>query len=297
MGWGAAVPAAFLRRDLREALTYKFSFVSSVVGIFLSSATFYFVAKLVPSGTPSLGPFGGDYFSFAVVGVAFAGLLGMFQEGLASVVRSAQLSGTLEALLVTPLPVPAILFGSSLYSLLFQVFRTALHLGVALAFFGLSLGRINLPGVAAVGLLTVVCFLSVGVLSASFILVYKTGNPFSWVLGTVSGLLGGVVFPVALLPSWIRWVSSLLPVTYALDGMRKGPPGFGPVLRGPARRRRPGGVRRRPPSPEPGRLPAGRAQGQEGRHALALLSLTPPALRSPPVLPHFPLVSSAPPIC
>jgi len=218
---GAAVIAAFLRRDFREALTYKFSFISSVTGILLSSATFYFVAKLVPPGTPSLGPFGGDYFSFAVVGVAFAGLLGMFQEGLAAVVRSAQLSGTLEALLVTPVPVPVILFGSSLYSLLFQLVRTALHLGVALAFFGLALGRINAPGVLAVGVLTVVCFLSVGVLSASFILVYKTGNPFSWIMGTVSGLLGGVVFPVALLPPWIRWISSLLPVTYALDGMRK----------------------------------------------------------------------------
>lgn len=218
---GFAILAAFVRRDLREALTYKFSFLSSVVGILLSSATFYFVAKLVPSSTPSLGPFGGDYFSFAVVGVAFAGLLGMFEEGLASVVRSAQLSGTLEALLVTPVPVPVILFGSSLYSLLFQVSRTALHLAVALAFFGLALGRINAAGVLTVGILTVICFLSVGVLSASFILVYKTGNPFSWILGTVSGLLGGVVFPVALLPPWIRWVSSLLPVTYALDGMRK----------------------------------------------------------------------------
>jgi ABC-2 type transport system permease protein len=218
---GAAVMAAFLRRDLREALTYKFSFVSSVTGILLSSATFYFVAKLVPAGTPSLGPFGGDYFSFAVVGVAFAGLLGMFQEGLAAVVRSAQLSGTLEALLVTPVPVPVILFGSSLYSILFQVVRTALHLGVALVFFGLALGRVNTAGVLAVGVLTVLCFLSVGVLSASFILVYKTGNPFSWIMGTASGLLGGVVFPIALLPPWIRWISSLLPVTYALDGMRK----------------------------------------------------------------------------
>jgi ABC-2 type transport system permease protein len=218
---GAAVVAAFLRRDFREALTYKFSFLSSVTGILLSSATFYFVAKLVPAGVPSLGPFGGDYFSFAVVGVAFAGLLGMFQEGLAAVVRSAQLSGTLEALLVTPAGVPTILFGSSLYSLVFQVFRTVLHLGVALAFFGLTLGRVNGAGVLAVGVLTILCFLSVGVLSASFILVYKTGNPFSWVLGSVSGVLGGVVFPVALLPPWIRWVSSLLPVTYALDGMRK----------------------------------------------------------------------------
>jgi len=213
--------SAFLRRDLREALTYKFSFVSSFVGILLSSATFYFVAKLVPPGTPSLGPFGGDYFSFAVVGVAFSSLLGMFQEGLSSVVRSAQVSGTLEALLVTPASIPTVLFGSSLYSLLLQVFRTLLHLGVALAFFGMTLGRVNGPGVLSVGVLTVLCFLSVGILSASFILVYKTGSPFGWILGTVSGLLGGVVFPVALLPPWIRWVSSLLPVTYALDGMRK----------------------------------------------------------------------------
>ena len=213
--------SAFLLRDFREALTYKFSFVSSFVGILLSSATFYFVAKLVPSGTPSLGPYGGDYFSFAVIGVAFSSLLGMFQEGLSSVVRSAQVSGTLEALLVTPASIPTVLFGSSLYSLLLQVFRTLLHLGVALAFFGMTLGRVNGPGVLSVGVLTVLCFLSVGILSASFILVYKTGSPFGWILGTVSGLLGGVVFPVALLPPWIRWVSSLLPVTYALDGMRK----------------------------------------------------------------------------
>lgn len=216
-----AVLGAFLRRDLREALTYKFSFVSSLVGIVLSSATFYFVAKLVPASTPSLGPFGGSYFSFAVVGVAFAGLLLTFEQGLASVVRSAQLSGTLEALLVTPVPVPVVLFGSSLYALLFQGFRAVLQLAVAAAFFGLAFGRVNAAGVLAVGLLTVVCFLSVGILSASFILVYKTGNPFGWILGTVSGLLGGVVFPVSLLPPWIRWVSSLLPVTYALDGMRK----------------------------------------------------------------------------
>ena len=213
--------SAFLLRDLREALTYKFSFVSSFVGILLSSATFYFVAKLVPSGTPSLGPFGGDYFSFAVVGVAFSSLLGMFQEGLSAVVRSAQVSGTLEALLVTPASIPTVLFGSSLYSLILQVFRTVLHLGVALAFFGMTLGRVNVPGVLSVGVLTVLCFIGVGILSASFILVYKTGNPFGWILGTVSGLLGGVVFPVALLPPWIRWASSLLPVTYALDGMRK----------------------------------------------------------------------------
>jgi len=212
---------AFLRRDLLEALTYRFSFVSSLAGIFLSSATFYFIAKLVPSGSRSLEAFGGDYFAFAVVGIAFSSLLGIFQEGLPSVIRGAQVAGTLEALLVTRTSVPAILLGSSLYSLLFQALRTGLHLGLAVAVFGLRFGRINAPGFLAVLALTALCFLSIGVLSASFILVYKSGNPFGWAFGGLSGLLGGVVFPVSLLPDWLRWVSWLLPVTHALEGMRK----------------------------------------------------------------------------
>jgi len=213
--------SAFLRRDFREALTYKFSFASSLVGIFISTATFFFVAKLVPRGSPALAPYGGDYFSFAVVGVAFSSLLGIFQEGLPAVIRSAQVSGTLEALLVTQTSVPTVLLGSSLYSLAFQSLRTALHLVLAIAVFGMSLGHVNWPGVAAVFALTAFCFLSLGILSASFVLVYKMGNPLSWIFSSVSGLLGGMVFPVAILPSWIRWLSHLLPVTYSLNGMRE----------------------------------------------------------------------------
>jgi ABC-2 type transport system permease protein len=259
---GAGVFRAFLRRDLREALTYKFSFVSSITGILLSSATFYFVAKLVPSAPRPSGP-SAAITSFAVVGRLRRPLTHVQEASRRS--SGAQLSGTLEALLVTPVPVPIILFGSSLYSLAFQVARTALHLGVAVAFFGLALGRVNVPGVLAVGVLTVLCFLSVGVLSASFILVYKTGNPFSWVLGTVSGLLGGVVFPIALLPPWIRWISSLLPVTYARR-MRKSllaSASFAEVLDVAASRRSP------PSSAEPRclRLPFA---GQAGQDALFL---------------------------
>jgi len=213
--------AAFLRRDLREALSYKFTFFSSFAGLLFSTATFYFVARLVPAGVPSLAPFGGDYFSFAVVGVAFSSLLGMFQSGLPAVIRSAQVSGTLEAVLVTPAPLPTVLFGSSLYPLVFQAFRTLLYLALAVLLFGMKLGPVDWAGALVVFALTVLCFLSVGILSASFVLVYKMGNPFGWLLGGAAGLLGGMVFPVSLLPPWIRWASSFLPVTYALDGMRR----------------------------------------------------------------------------
>ncbi len=213
--------AVFLRRDLREAMTYKFSFLSSLLAIFFSSATFYFVAKLVTPNPPVLEPYGGDYFSFVIVGIAFSSLLGIFQEGLPAVIRSAQVSGTLEALLVTQTSIPTVLLGSSLYSLTYQSLRTVLHLALAAAVFGMKIGPVNWPGVVLVFLLTALCFLSIGFLSASFVLVYKLGNPLSWIFGSAAGLLGGMVFPIAILPAWIRWASYLLPVTYSLDGMRK----------------------------------------------------------------------------
>lgn len=212
--------AAFLKRDILNAASYKLAFLYSFFGVFLSSATFFFIAKLVSPSTASLEPYGGDYFSFVIVGVAFSGLLGIFQDDLPGIIRQAQVSGTLEALLITPTSVPVILFGSSLYSFFFTTVRTVFHLGLGLLAFGMKLGHINWPGAVCVFLLTAACFLSIGILSASFTLVYKMGNPLSWVYGGVSGLMGGVVFPVSVLPPGIRWMSDLLPIKHSLEGMR-----------------------------------------------------------------------------
>ena len=36
-----------------------------------------------------------------------------------------------------------------------------------------------------------------------------------------SGLLGGVLYPVAVLPSWLKPFSDLLPLTHGLEAMRQ----------------------------------------------------------------------------
>ncbi len=212
---------AFLVRDVIDAVSYKFYFISSVLEIFFSSAAFYFISKLVSgSDSSSLAPYGGDYFSFVIVGIAFSGILSVFQRGLQEIIRKAQLTGTLEALLVTRTGIPTILVGSSLFPFLFSLAKTVFQIALAVSIFDMELGTINWPGTAVIFLLTSVCFLSIGVLSASFILVYKLGNPFGWIFGNVTNLLGGVFFPIAVLPSWIRWLSYLLPITYSLEGLR-----------------------------------------------------------------------------
>jgi ABC-2 type transport system permease protein len=211
---------AFLKRDFLDAASYKLSFLYSLIGVFFSSATFFFISKLIAPGSMSLSAYGGDYFSFAMIGIAFSGLLGIFQEGLPSVIRNAQVSGTLEALLVTPTSIQTILFGSSLYSIVFAFLRTAIHLIMGVFIFGMSFGRIQWPALFFVLALTTVCFISLGILSASFILVFKMGNPVSWLFGSVQGLLGGMLFPVSILPSWMGWAAKFLPVTHALEGLR-----------------------------------------------------------------------------
>ena len=57
-------------------------------------------------------------------------------------------------------------------------------------------------------------------------MLFKRGNPLAWVLNNFEGLLGGVSFPVAVLPAWLLPVSALLPVTYAVRAFQSA------VLRG-----------------------------------------------------------------
>jgi ABC-2 type transport system permease protein len=68
--------------------------------------------------------------------------------------------------------------------------------------------------------LSLMAFSSVGVLSASFTLMFKRGDPLLWLFGSASWLLGGVLYPTDSLPLPLQWVATLLPITHAADGMR-----------------------------------------------------------------------------
>ena len=64
-----------------------------------------------------------------------------------------------------------------------------------------------------------------GILSASFAMVFKRGDPFGVFLGAGSALFSGVFFPTELLKTYagpkLGGISLLLPTTYGLDGIRQ----------------------------------------------------------------------------
>ncbi len=51
-------------------------------------------------------------------------------------------------------------------------------------------------------------------------MVIKRGDPVTWIFTSLSWLLGGVIYPISILPDWLQKFSHLLPITYCLEGMR-----------------------------------------------------------------------------
>ncbi len=211
---------AFLERDLRVEASYRLSFVWFFVGIFTSVFMFYYMARLLgPAASPHLEEYGGNYFAFLLIGIAFSRYLSVALHGFSGGIRRAQSDGTLEAMLMTPTPVPVIAFGSSLWSYTRTTLDVLVYLVVGSLFLGVELQG-NVMAAVLVLLVSVAAFSAIGVISASIILVIKRGDPVVWVFSTVSSLLGGVYYPITILPDWVQRVAQLLPITYALRALR-----------------------------------------------------------------------------
>ncbi len=211
----------FFQRDLRIASTYRSPFIFEAIEALFGAAMFYYVALFVDS--PALRealPEGKTYFAYSLVGFVFFDYVNAAVDTFDRSLMEARDTGTLEPLLVTQVSLPVILIGSALYPFAATSLRIAVYLGWATAFFGFPLGGANWIAVLAVLLSTLLAFSGLGVLSAAHLLLFKRGNPAKWFLLGISSVAGGMLFPVNILPPWLRVIAYLNPVTYALDAMR-----------------------------------------------------------------------------
>jgi len=215
-------PYAFLRRDFLGEISYRLSFVSQVAGVFFSVVMFYYISRLFgSSANPYLSAYGGEYFPFVLIGIAFYRYLNVALSIFAVTIREGQVTGTLEAMFTTPTRPITLLIYSSLWSFIYATFEVAVYLFFGVVFFGFQIGQANLLSVLVVLFITILAFSSFGILSAGFVLFYKRGDPIAFVFGSLSAFLGGVYFPVAILPKFLQFGSNLLPLTYSLRSLRQ----------------------------------------------------------------------------
>jgi ABC-2 type transport system permease protein len=208
---------AFLKKDFLFESSYKLSFIFNIFGILISVLSYFFIDKLFGERIVShLEEFGVNYFSYVLLGMAFFSYIGVGLGSFSGRIQSEQMQGTLEAILLTPTKISTILFSMALWNLIFATFDMAIYILLGIFLFKINFANLNLLSTLVILILTITSFSSLGILSASFIMVFKRGNPLGWVISTMEGLLGGVYFPITILPVWLQFLAKFFPITYAI---------------------------------------------------------------------------------
>jgi ABC-2 type transport system permease protein len=211
---------AIFVRDARLALSYPLAFALQWIGVAVSVAGLWFIAKLIPpSAHFGVGGVPASYFQFAVVNVAFLAFQTAALQSFEKSIRDDQLYGTLESTFVTRASVHVLVLSSALWALAITSVTAAVYLSVG-ALLGLRLPHASISSTLLVLLLTITATVPVGILSAAAVMVFKQGAPVQYLFNIASSLLGGVLFPVAMLPGWLQRCSWFLPATHALNGIR-----------------------------------------------------------------------------
>jgi ABC-2 type transport system permease protein len=161
----------------------------------------------------------GGFLAFAIVGSSMMGIFMAAYGGFAGSIRSEQAMGTLESLLMSHVSIGTLVLGSNLWPVAYAILDAGLVLVSGSLLFGLDYQQ-NWLGAALVVSLTAISFAAVGILSAAFAVVYKRGDPFRFLVGGASFLLGGVIYPVEVLPRWLTWIAELLPITHGSRALR-----------------------------------------------------------------------------
>ncbi len=207
---------AVMRRDLHVFVSYRTRIVSQLLTSVFSITLFYYVSKLVHVegfGSPQ------RYFGFVVVGIALVSIM-YSCFSIPELVRQELVAGTFDRLLLSPFGAIRSVIAMALFPLLYSFVLAAFTLGLACVMFGLQLHWSTVPlSVPAMGL-ALLAFLPFGLLFAALTVAIKQGAiGTTWVIALIS-IVGGLYFPISLLPHWVQTAAKMQPFTPATDVLR-----------------------------------------------------------------------------
>ena len=212
----AAVTQGF--STLINAISQQFA--ASLITNSMPDANPQFILQPVRTDVQSVISGGGNYFDFVAPG--FIGL-GVMMSGLtalgAALAREREI-GTLDGLLMAPISRVSIILGKTVAQTLRNLLQGSLIIILAVSVFGVHL-RGNPFLIAAILVLGTLSFLGIGIMATT---IAKEQESAQYILGFLQFpmmFLSGVLFPIEQMPLPLQYVSKVLPLTYAVDALRK----------------------------------------------------------------------------
>ncbi len=211
--------AAFWVFDRQERWSYPMAMINRVIGIATLIFLLYFAGETVETTVIDTRE-GGDIFLFTLSGYAVLQLLSSSLGVYAGRVRSSQLTGLLEACLMTRTPLWQVLAAMPAYNVSASLLRAAVLLGVGVALSGAVPSFAGAAGALVFAGLGLVAFLSLGMISGAITLVIKVGDPIARIVSMGSLLIAGTFFPRDVLPPILATLGGWFPISPVLDGLR-----------------------------------------------------------------------------
>jgi ABC-2 type transport system permease protein len=158
---------------------------------------------------------GADAAMFVVVGSGLTGLWSSLLFISGNSINNERWSGTLESLVAIPTPFEVIVFGKNLANVIQSLISMVIGYLVAVFAFGYSLD-VQQPLLFAISVVfAVVAFISFGLIIAPIFVMNPGVRAWQNAMEFPIYVLGGFLFPIALLPGWTTPISYLLPPYWA----------------------------------------------------------------------------------
>ncbi len=203
---------------LINAVSHQFAF--SLIVRSIPGANPQFILQPIQTDVQSIVTGGGSYFDFVAPG--FIGL-GVMMSGLTGVgvalAREREI-GTLDGLLMAPISRVSIILGKTLAQTIRNLLQGTLIIVLAIFVFGVHV-RGDPFLIAVILVLGTLSFLGIGIVATA---IAKEQESAQFILGFLQFpmmFLSGVLFPVEQMPLPLQYVSKVLPLTYAVDALRK----------------------------------------------------------------------------
>src|SRR5271155_1186872 len=208
---------AILWRDLLTAIRHRSGFVVTLAGLFIELAAFYFLSRAIG---PGFRPGGVEYFPFLMVGTGVYTFFLMSAQAFLSAIQEAQQTGTLEVLMTTSTAPTELVILSSISAFAGNLVNLLIYFFAGVAVFRAST-HANVLSCAVVLILTLAIALALGIAAATLQVAFQKGSALLWLLGSGLWFLSGTMFPIQSLPRPLELLARAVPLTYAIDGMRR----------------------------------------------------------------------------
>ncbi len=170
--------------------------------------------------TEGLVPGKQNYFQFVAPGIIIMVVVMAVMIGLAASISREKELGTLDGILVAPIPRICIILGKALSQTTRGLLQGSIVLLLSIFLFGVRIyGSISL--VVLLLFLGVFSFIGLGILISALAAEQETAMTIMMTLTFPMIFLSGVFFPIEQMPGFMQIISKILPLTYAIEALRK----------------------------------------------------------------------------